>query len=422
MLKTLKLFLVFMALLATKQSLAHVEKPLNNEDSGHITNVSQDASSLCMESFNETRARVMSSTTQSVIVLTGDSNISPYITLQSSASNGNHYVLWQSLNGDVRGYALRNGKGFDYTNSALNTMPLTWHPTLIWDNLFGSQKELKNYSCVLTGRTRVMGKRVSLIRLIPQEGLRFSFILAKEDESDFPVELTIIDSKGIVASRLTTMESRIIGGIDFPIKDSIFENALSNRHQHLKTNEQDVLSNKQINSTNLKETSKIISDKVIISNDLSASHELSTEEKGGNKTSLGEIVSNDNQSAGASLNKDGSDSSFVKSISEQEKEHLLTGVTNEQELVWPELNIPSVYNLVAHGKYIEGGPECIYQEFSDGITSFRVYRNKRSSIFYPVLTNGSLSIFRKNSINYEYSVVGEVPLSLSEYVLTKVRD
>ena len=131
---------------------------------------------------------------------------------------------------------------------------------------------------------------------------------------------------------------------------------------------------------------------------------------------------NDAQGAGASLNRNGHDSSIMKSITEQDKDHSIAGADSIQELIWPELNIPSVYTLVAHGKYIEGGPECIYQEYSDGITSFRVYRNKRSSIFYPVLTNGSLSVVRKNSINYEYSVVGEVPVALAEYVLTKIRD
>lgn len=414
MFRVIKFFLLSLTLLTSAQSFANVDNSLGANG--------QDAASLCMTSFKEIRDRVMGTTAQSVIVMTGDGNLSPFITLQSSASNGNHYVLWQSLNGDVRGYALRNGKGFDYSNSAFNTLPLTWHPTLIWDNLFGSQKELKNYSCVLTGRTRVMGKRVSLIRLIPQEGLRFSFILAKEDESDFPVELTLIDNKGAVASRLTTMESRIIGGVDFPIKDHVFDNAFADNKKHLSSNQNERFSSKQVKSSEVNETSKLISDKITLNNNLANSKNFPSNNLESAQASLGEIVVNDAQGAGASLNRDGHDSSIMKSITEQDKDHSIAGADSIQELIWPELNIPSVYTLVAHGKYIEGGPECIYQEYSDGITSFRVYRNKRSSIFYPVLTNGSLSVVRKNSINYEYSVVGEVPVALAEYVLTKIRD
>lgn len=129
MFRVLKFFLLSLTLITSAQSFANVDNSLDANG--------QDAASLCMTSFKEIRDRVMGTTAQSVIVMTGDGNLSPFITLQSSASNGNHYVLWQSLNGDVRGYALRNGKGFDYSNSAFNTLPLTWHPTLIWDNLFG---------------------------------------------------------------------------------------------------------------------------------------------------------------------------------------------------------------------------------------------------------------------------------------------
>ena len=376
----------------------------------------QDAASLCMSSFNETRDRVMQGTSQSVIVLSGDNNLVPYLTLQSSGANGNHYVLWQALNGDVRGYALRNGKGFDYTGSNIVPNPLSWHPTLIWDNLFGSKKELKNYSCVLTGRTRVMGRKVSLIRLIPQEGLRYSFILAKEDESDFPIELTLIDNKGNVASRLTTMDSRSIGGIDFPIKDNIFDDVEASEHRYVSKNKS---SNKHITDSASSDPATILSDKVAISSESLSAKGVDAISNDVTPPTLG---SSQSLGAGASLNNDGSDSSIIKSVVEQGKELSDSVVAQEQLLSWKELNIPNVFTLVSHGKYEESGPECYFQEYSDGITSFRVYRNQRSSIFYPVLTNGSLTIVRRNSLNYEFSVVGEVPVALAEYVLSKVND
>ena len=87
---------------------------------------------------------------------------------------------------------------------------------------------------------------------------------------------------------------------------------------------------------------------------------------------------------------------------------------------WPELNIPTVYNIVAEGRFDEGGQDCIYQEYSDGLTSFRVYRNRVTTIYYPVLTNGTISIVRKQNSRYEYSVVGEVPVNLAEFVLARI--
>lgn len=421
MLRAAQLIMLCLGLATVQSTLAHPNNTAygsNGAESAFLEST-QDAASLCISSFNETRERVMSGTSQSVIVLSGDGNLLPYLTLQSSNGNGNHYVLWQSLNGDIRGYALRNGKGFDYAGSSIIPTPLSWHPTLIWDNLFGSKKELKNYSCVLTGRTRVMGRKVSLIRLIPQEGLRYSFILAKEDESDFPIELTVVDNKGNVASRLTTMDSRSIGGIDFPIKDIVFDDVEASDFRYINRKNNTKSLNKNIEDASSFDASAMLADKVAISPDSLSSQGVDAMSNDPSQPSLGSVEST---SAGASLSNDGSDSSIIKSVAEQGQELAQSVEEQEQQLAWKELNIPNVFNLVAHGKYLEGGPECYYQEYSDGITSFRVYRNKRSSIFYPVLTNGALSIVRKNSLNYEFSVVGEIPVALAEYVLTKVID
>lgn len=391
------------------------------EDSG-------DATLQCMDSFNESRDKVQSATTQSVIIFSGSNNvIAPYITLQSNGLNGKHYVLWQSLNGEVRGYALRDGKGFDYANSAGSSHPLTWHPTLIWDNLFGSRKELKNYSCVLTGRTRVMGRGVSLIRLIPQEGLRYSFILAKEDESDFPIELTIVDSKGTVSGRLTTMDSRIIGGIDFPIADAVFDKAekgeadFEARRSSVRHDQNDSRDENDSSITARKsgQTASMLADSVQLSTPPCADGDDKCKQTTGAESALaGGALSTDTTSqAGASLNASGRDGRLAASADKKQ-----TDIPHNRKKIWQELSIPDVYTLASTGDYPEGGPECIYQEFSDGLTSFRVYRNKRSSIFYPVLSNGTLTIVRKNSSSHEYSVVGEVPVSLAEYVLKRIHD
>lgn len=416
MLRTYKLFLLSVLILVGGSAWANTNNSLPNESFYTRINHQYDDSSLCMNSFNETRVALTRGSAQSIIILSGDGNIFPFISLHSLAHNGNRYVLWQSLNGDIRGYALRNGKGFDYVNVMSNAMPLTWHPTLIWDNLFGSDKELKNYSCVLTGRTRVMGKKVSLIRLIPQEGLRFSFIVAKDDESDFPIELTLIDNKGSIASRLTTIESRSIGGGDFPVQDEFFDQVLARTNKYRLNS---IASRSgHIASQSAYEPSKMISDKVILNSDIVSKENKNSLESSKEQILLSQIGTNDNQGMGASLNNQGQDGSLAKSLSDQEQMQ----AESDHGLIWPELKIPSVYSMVGHGRYYEGGPECRYQEFSDGITSFRVYRNKRSSIFYPKLKSGSLSIVRKNILNYEFAVVGEVPEALADYVLSKTNE
>ncbi len=313
-------------------------------DSAHIKR--------CFDSFKETRERVSTGSTQTVVILSNGAGIAPYITLQSDAPNGKHYTLWQTLNGEIKGYALRDGEGFDYNDNTIAALPLTWHSTFVWDSLFASKKELKSFSCVLMGRTRVMGKKVSLLRLMPQENLRYSYLIAKDELSGFPVELTILDPKGAVMTRMTTMDSRTITSQNFPITEDIFDGFETRYAQHLKEE---------------------------------------AERKGTGQT--------DNLASAA-----------VKEPKAQ----------SSQLYPWKVLQIPPVYELVSSGVFEQAGPNCVYQEYSDGLTTFRVYRNTSSTMHFPVLTNGTISVVRKKTGKYEYTVVGEVPIALAEYVLTRV--
>lgn len=364
----------------------------------------------CIESFHETRSKVLGNNLQSVLMLSSTNGVAPYITLQTKSDDDRRYILWQTLNGEIRGYALRDGKGFDYTNSAGTPLPLSWHPTLIWDNLFNSNKEPRNYSCVLTGRTRVMGKRVSLLRLIPQEGLRYSYMIAKEDESDFPVELTIIDHEGKVASRLTVMDSRIITGVTFPVSDDIFDRL-----------EQTQLPMPSALGQNSSLTGTIHEGAATATQEAPQGSWQAQNFKdrvarqgpaaGGRDNSIQLVLPEPTESAGATVDGGG------LSDGVQSRHDLNNAVALKR---WPELNIPTVYNIVAEGRFDEGGQDCIYQEYSDGLTSFRVYRNRVTTIYYPVLTNGTISIVRKQNSRYEYSVVGEVPVNLAEFVLARI--
>lgn len=360
----------------------------------------------CIDSFNETRSKVLGSNTQSILMLSSPNGISPYITLQTTSDEKRRYILWQTLNGEIRGYALRDGKGFDYTNSANTPLPLSWHPTLIWDNLLSSNKEPRNYSCVLTGRTRVMGKRVSLLRLIPQEGLRYSFMIAKEDESDFPVELTIIDHEGKVASRFTVMDSRIITGVTFPVPDSVFDSVEITEQPNIPALNSSLTGS--AHSDPVQETENGLGQAQNLSDRISQ-QELTSRGRNSDET-IQRSLPAPTESAGATVAGSGTEDGVQQQ-----------GLNNALSFKsWPELNIPTVYNIVAEGRFNEGGQECFYQEYSDGLTSFRVYRNRISTIYYPVLTNGTISIVRKQNNSYEYSVVGEVPVSLAEFVLARI--
>ena len=487
----------------------------------------ESAASLCLRSFNATRSRVITSNTQSVILLSSPNGIAPYITLQATAENNRRYVLWQSLNGEIRGYALRDGKGFDYNNSANMPLPLSWHPTLLWDNILGSFKEMKNYSCVLTGRTRVMGKRVSLLRLVPQEGLRYAFMIAKEDESNYPVELTILDHKGNVGGRLTTMDSRIIAGVDFPVNDAIFDhmeqsaysyeewlsdaanqdnisaaarrakaqaaanaasgdavsanaasasassaNAASANAANVHTAEANsvgqgmganqggsrvgptpgaltgagaaisgkrsqaiITSADNDNDASLMDgssnsTQTRLHDDIKTLGTVNGGHRDASGAYDPYHQSLADDLSYASPSAGATMNKTSTTNAFIDKEAHAVSRHdgsngAASTATNKASSkkkvpVWRELNIPTVYTLIDSGSFNDGGKECLYQEFSDGITSFRVYRNQKSTVYYPVLTNGTITIVRKNSSRFEYSVVGEVPVPLAEYVLARI--
>lgn len=348
-------------------SLLFFSLPTLSAESGTAEHADISAENKCMSEFKSMRHRVSGNSSQSVIVQSDSSGINPYVSLHHSDEQGQHYTLWQTLNGDIRGYALRNDRGFDYVGNIMQPLSLNWHPTLIWDKLFASDSNPENYSCVLTGRTRIMGKKVSLLRLVPAEGLRYSYLIAKDDDSDFPVELSVLDSKGNITMRLTTMESRIIIGMDFPISDEVFDSAESKRKE-------DAL--KRQENAELQEP--VIADR--------------------SEGSAGLTVSDP---AGVNECADGS-----SCLSRSD--------------IWHELNIPEVFSLSSQGRYPVSGPNCIYQEFTDGLTSFRVYRNDPVTIYYPVLNNTTLTVLRRNTIHYEYTVVGEIPLSLAEFVLNSV--
>ena len=233
---------------------------------------------------------------------------------------------WENLNGEIRGYALKGDIGFDFNQDKEYAGPLTWHQTLIWDRLLNPNTKLNGFSCVLTGRTRIAGKKATLIRLASQDSYRYSYLIAKDDDSSLPVELSILSPNSGIVSKMTVTAADAASGLNL---------------------------------------------------DLTVFDKLETKEKGQDKT---QVIS----------------------------------------AVWPELFIPKEYKLVDSGEIYDKDQTIPYQLFSDGLTTFRVYKNRAGSLVLPALTNGTISILRKTSAGIEYAVVGEIPLLFAETVLSRL--
>ena len=105
-----------------------------------------------------------------------------------------------------------------------------------------------------------------------------------------------------------------------------------------------------------------------------------------------------------------------------ERFSLLKTASTEPQDAWGFVNIPPYFNLVSQGavQMPDGGDVCPYQQFSDGIFSFRVYINSISSVTLPEVRVGALSVYRMHDANREYAVVGEIPMEMAKSVLSEV--
>ena len=281
----------------------------------------------CFNAFNELRGSYLKAENQMTVSVSNSSGMTLHRLLHIYKDNKS-ISYWENLNGEIRGYALKGDVGFDFNQDKEYAGPLTWHQTLIWDRLFNPDTKLNGFSCVLTGRTRVAGQRVSLIRLAPKDSYRYGYLIAKDDVNAMPVELAVLSPNSGIISKITVNSVSTVDGLNLDL--SVFDN---------------------LNGHNPAD------------------------------------------------NKEG---------------------TNAFTKIWPELNIPKEYELVETGEIEDNGVLVPYQLFSDGLTTFRVYKNAKTSVVIPALTNGTISILRKNSGDYEYAVVGEIPILFAESVLSEL--
>ncbi|SPT71087.1 Sigma-E factor regulatory protein rseB precursor [Anaerobiospirillum thomasii] len=282
------------------------------------------ADNKCNIIMAQTKSAYTSTDMQARMVVVNGNNMGIYF-LQHNYADNKRYAMWESLDGEIQGYAMRDKDGFDYNVDRRYLGHLSWHPTQIWNRIFDQNPDFESFSCVMTGRTRLAGYRVTLIRLVPQDGLRYTYLIARDDDTEMPIELAILSPEGEVLTKITAIDFNTTQK-PFPHDDNIFE-SYAGRPKSLET---------------------------------------------------------------------------VKP--------------------WKELNLPADFKLIGYGSLKDDNDNetSVYQEFSDGITSFRVYKSPRISVLMPTVSNGTLNIFRKVSGDSEYAVVGEVSIKLSESVLSNL--
>lgn len=286
------------------------------------TSAADETSTVCLDEFTGLQEEYFNFSGQFTVVSSEPGNLSPYQLLKVR-QNGLSYALWEHLNGESRGYALRDGQGFDFNQARAAVSGLNWHPTLIWDRLLAKDSRIRDYVCVFTGRSRVAGHKVSLLRLTPQDGLRYGYVIAKDDDSKLPVEISVVDPEDGVVSQIMVLGVAQSDNVHFPMDDKWFDRL------------------------------------------------------------------------------------------SQEKS--LNGA-----VPWPELMIPNVFELIDNGQMLIGSDQVAFQEYFDGLNSFRVYRAPKTSVMLPALNNGPLSVLRKPAPTHEYAVVGEIPVRLAEQILSKI--
>ncbi len=272
-----------------------------------------------------------------------------------SVTEGRATSVWQDLNGEIQGYAIRGGRGLDFNRDKNVYGPLTWHPTLIYDKLMNEQTVLNGYSCVLTGRARIAGHRTNILRLSPIDDLRYAYVIASDENTNLPIELVVNAPGGVTALRLSVSAFSGVKAGSIKFIEDVFDYL-----------------------------------------------EKKTEQNAASQNGTSEGAS------GTDSAQSGQPSSTEAPSAGQES----------ATLIWRELRVPQCFRLVDQGvMQDQHGNKNYFQMFTDGLNDFRVYKTHKTTLMFPQIRNNTLSVYRKEYGAFEYAVVGEVPLTLAEYVL-----
>lgn len=176
----------------------------------------------CDLEFNSLKDTYVNSNIEATVIQSAQSEVEPF-SLVHLNKNGIPYTTWKSLNNEVSGYSIRKNKGFDYNQNRGFVGPLIWHQTLIWDKIFSNDSNLKGYDCSILGRTRLAGRKVTVLRLSPVDEIRYGFIVSKDADTNLPVELAVIAPNQNVAAKFTVTAVHSTAALNLSFPDETFD-------------------------------------------------------------------------------------------------------------------------------------------------------------------------------------------------------
>ena len=94
---------------------------------------------------------------------------------------------------------------------------------MLFRSLFDDKLQLRDYNCMIAGRTRLSGHKVTILRLAPEDDLRYGFIVAKDEDSALPIELNVINPSGALALKLTATVMNFSSEDNFAYNDELFD-------------------------------------------------------------------------------------------------------------------------------------------------------------------------------------------------------
>lgn len=176
----------------------------------------------CELDFNSLKDTYVNSNIEATVIQSAQSEIEP-LSLVHLNKNGIPYTTWKSLNNEVSGYSIRKNKGFDYNQNRGFVGPLIWHQTLIWDKIFSNESNLNGYDCSILGRTRLAGRKVTVLRLSPVDEIRYGFIVSKDADTNLPVELAVISPNQSVVAKFTVTAVHSTAALNLSFPDETFD-------------------------------------------------------------------------------------------------------------------------------------------------------------------------------------------------------
>ena len=190
------------------------------------------AANSCFEHFYDVQNMYTTNNFDATIAHTDSMGINLYA-LTHLYINNTPYTTWKSLNGELDGYALKGLKGIDFNKDREYVGAMLWHQSLIFDKIMHSQTILKNYECTLVGRTRVSGRKVVVSKLSPVDDARYSFLIASDDETNLPVEMSVIAPSNALVTKFTVTAMHSVNAKNGSFPDDVFDSIKLNPKKDL---------------------------------------------------------------------------------------------------------------------------------------------------------------------------------------------